>query len=197
VRNFNDYELVIRLRQDDLDAFDTFYERYHRGLYFNILKLTKDPDTAQDILQEVFLTLWEKRLTLDPDHPLPSWLFVVAYNKSINHLRKNLRRSVSLEGAESELKAVREEEEEISVEDRAQLLTEAISQLSPQKRRVLELCKLQGKSYEETAQEMHISRHTVKEYLSMAIAHIKLYIRQHGTMLLFIYFQPFFLLLLS
>ena len=195
--NFNDYELVTRLRQDDVDAFDAFYKKYHRGLYFNILKLTREPDAAQDILQEVFLTLWEKRLTLDPDQPLPSWLFVVAYNKSINHLRKALRRSVSLEGAESALKAVRGGEEEIYAEDRTQLLTEAINQLSPQKRRVLELCKLHGKSYEETAQEMHISRHTVKEYLSMAIAHIKLYIRQHGTMLLFIYFQPLFLLLLA
>ena len=78
------------------------------------------------------------------------------------------------------------EETHLTIEEKTQLLTEAINQLSPQKRKVLELCKLQGKTYEETARELHISRHTVKEYLASAISHVKGYIRQHGAMLWFL-----------
>jgi RNA polymerase sigma-70 factor (ECF subfamily) len=191
----NDYELVSRLRNDDVDAFDAFYQKYHQGLYFSILKVVWQPAAAQDVLQEVFLTLWEQRSGLDPGRSLSSWLFTIAYNKSVNHLRRTLRKELSLEGRECELHVLQEEEGP-NPETRTILLQEAMSRLSPQKRRVLELCKLQGKSYEETAKEMQLSRHTVKEYLATAISSIKLYIRQHGTMLLFIYFHPLCALLL-
>ncbi|HXO76133.1 MAG TPA: hypothetical protein VN824_12870, partial [Puia sp.] len=61
----NDYELAVRLRQGDVEAFDTLYQKYHQGLYFNILKLTHQAAASQDILQEVFLKLLERRSSLD------------------------------------------------------------------------------------------------------------------------------------
>ncbi len=191
----NDYELVSRLRNDDVDAFDAFYQKYHQALYFSILKVVWQPAAAQDVLQEVFLTLWEQRSGIDTDRSLSAWLFTIAYNKSVNHLRRRLHKELSLEGRESELHVLQEEEGP-NPEKRTILLQEAMSRLSPQTRKVLELCKLQGKSYEETAKEMQLSRHTVKEYLATAISSIKLYIRQHGTMLLLIYFHPLCALLL-
>lgn len=182
----NDYELAVRLRQGDVEAFDTLYQKYHQGLYFNILKLIHQPSAAQDILQEVFLKLWERRSSIDPDQSITAWLFVLSYNKAIDYLKHYLRRSISLDESQEKIMAVPQEETPLTIEEKAQLLTEAINQLSPQKRKVLELCKLQGKTYEETAQELHISRHTVKEYLATAISHIKGYIRQHGAMIWFL-----------
>ena len=66
-------------------------------------------------------------------------------------------------------------------EDYYQLLKRAIDQLSPQKQRIVKLCKLEGKTYEEAAAEMKISRHTVKEYLSAAMASLSEYVRQHAN----------------
>jgi RNA polymerase sigma-70 factor (family 1) len=182
----NDYELAVRLRQGDVEAFDILYQKYHQGLYFNILKLIRHTAATQDILQEVFLKLWERRSSLDPDQSVTAWLFVVSYNKAADYLKHYLRHSISLDESQEKIMALPPEESYLTIEERTQLLTEAIGQLSPQKRRVLELCKLQGKTYEETAQELHISRHTVKEYLATAISHIKGYIRQHGAMLWFL-----------
>lgn len=172
----NEHELARLLLLGDVAGFDALYHKYHHALYFNILKLTKDPETARDILQEVFITLWRRREELDPDQSILSWLFVVSYNKSIDYIKKTAEQSTLLRSAVTPASAQETQWEEA----RLQLLEEAIRKLSPQKRKVFELCKLQGKTYEETAQELHISKNTVKEYLSGAIAYIKLYI-QHQS----------------
>ena len=70
-----------------------------------------------------------------------------------------------------------------------------MDQLSPQKRKVFELCKVQGRTYKKAAEELHISKYTVKEYLSEALISIKKYIGEHPTAnrdnyLLFSFHQP-------
>jgi RNA polymerase sigma-70 factor (family 1) len=172
---------------DDLKAFDALYQKYHQAIYANILKITKDENATQDILQEVFIALWEKRSTIDANQSVSGWLFVISYNKSITYLKKILKEPFISNELDEEMQLT--EETDIKVkEEKLQLLEKAISQLSPQKRKVFELCKLQGKSYEEAAKELNISRHTVKEYLSYAVATIKDYVNQHhGHLIVFIY----------
>jgi RNA polymerase sigma-70 factor (ECF subfamily) len=70
-------------------------------------------------------------------------------------------------------------EEEIRFGVQWNILENALARLSPQRRRVFELCKLQGKTYEEAAMELHISKYTVKEYLSAAVVAVKEYSRRH------------------
>jgi DNA-directed RNA polymerase specialized sigma24 family protein len=62
-----DKDLVFRLHDDDIGAFDMLYQKYHQAIYRNILKLTKDDDIARDILQDIFVALWEKRTDINPD----------------------------------------------------------------------------------------------------------------------------------
>ena len=168
---------------DDLEAFDALYHKYHQALYANILKITRNLYATQDILQEVFIALWEKRSAIDVNQSLAGWLFVISYNKSITYLKKSLKESVLSNEWDEGMQLA--EDVEINVkEERFQLLEKAISQLSPQKRKVFELCKLQGKSYEEVAKELNISKHTVKEYLSSAITTIRDYVNQHNSYLI-------------
>ncbi|MBD0298046.1 MAG: sigma-70 family RNA polymerase sigma factor, partial [Flavisolibacter sp.] len=151
---------------------------YHQAVYANIFKLTKEVEVTQDILQEVFIALWEKRSSIDINQTVSGWLFVVSYNKSISYLKRALKESVISNEWNEEMQPA--EESEINVREvQLQLLEDALGQLSPQKKKVFELCKLQGKSYEETARELNISKHTVKEYLSAAIANVKEYIKEH------------------
>jgi len=60
-------------------------------------------------------------------------------------------------------------------------IEKAVDQLSPQKRKVFDLCKMQSSTYEKAAKELHISKYTVKEYLSDAMVSIKKYIGQHSS----------------
>lgn len=168
----NEYDLLGRLVKDDRIAFDVIYHQYFHAVYRNALKITHDTALAEDILQEVFFTLWEKRKTIDINRSVGGWLFVVCYNKAVHQLQKKLKESLACrqlqqytaEGITNDI---------TRYEQQWEMLGKVIAQLSPQKRRVFELCKLQGKTYEETAVILHISKHTVKEYLAAAICFIK------------------------
>lgn len=174
----NDSELVIRIQMGDVQAFDILYWKYHQAVYANINKLIKDGEAAKDILQDVFITLWEKCHTIDPNQSVANWLFVVSYNKSISYLKKVLKESVYNIELQNQMQVVEEADFNVK-EEQLQLLEEALQHLSTQRKKVFELCKLQGKTYEEAAKELNISKHTVKEYLSEAIAKIKDFIKNN------------------
>ena len=169
-------ELAVRLRNDDLEAFNTLYWKYHSALYLNVLKLTKDPILAEDIVQEVFITLWEKRHTLKEDQSIGGWLFTVSYHKAVDAFKQRLK-----ENAIIKLLDVSGEEAESTnvVESQIDVLNKALQQLSPQKSRVFTLCKMEGKSYEQASVQLNISKHTVKEYLSDAVKSVKIYLNNH------------------
>lgn len=166
-----DHEFVLRLLAGDADAFDALYRRYNRSLYANILKLTRDADAAQDILQEVFICLWEKRQTIDVNLPLANWLFTISYYKSVKHLKKILKEQVVRRNVEAS--AGNDETEKEWNDFKLEAIKNAIQQLSPQKQKVLIRCKLVGKSYKEVAEDLSISKHTVKEYLTLALASLR------------------------
>ena len=172
-----EYELLCRLVQGDRTAFDVIYRQYFYPVYCNAVKITRDKDAAEDILQEVFIALWEKREAISLEQSVGGWLFVVCYNKSVNVLRKKLRQSLVYQQLE-------EPAEDNSVDTtnynlQWQILEDAMAQLSPQKRKVFELCKIQGKTYEETASVLQISKYTVKEYLSASVSFLKEYVHHH------------------
>lgn len=175
---FNDKDLIGRLQNNDADAFDQLYWKYHTGVYANVMKLLRDEDATADIVQETFISLWEKRGSIKQDAGVAGWLFVVSYNRAVSHLRrivKETERQQVLLSLETEESVADFEKEEAQWA----ILEKAVAQLSPQRRKVFELCKIQGKTYEQTALEMGISKHTVKEYLSDAVAAIKRYVQQH------------------
>ena len=175
----HDKELVDRLKNDQVRAFDLLYDKYLPDIYANTLKIVKDKIAAEDIVQEVFIALWEKRQSLRSDENVAGWLYVVSYNKSLNFLRANLKTAIK----QSAYREYMEEYIEVSEGDNTvnqwRVLEEAIESLSPQKRKVFELCKLSRKSHQEVAEEMRLSKYTVKEYLYEAIISVKNHIRQN------------------
>ena len=175
--NENEKSLARRLLAGDMAAFNEIYHLYFHPVYNNAVKITRDEAIAEDILQEVFITLWEKRASIDPERSLTGWLFVLCYNRSINILRRRLRESLIYKQLPQPSESSSEEEIRFGVQ--WNILENAMSRLSPQRRRVFELCKLQGKTYEEAALELHISKYTVKEYLSAALVSIKEYSLHH------------------
>lgn len=172
-------DLASRLRNNDINAFNTLYWEYHGAIYANALKLIKDPIIAEDIVQEVFVTLWGKRHTIDPEQDIAGWLFVVSHHKTVDQLKQKIRhalvqKKLSIAGESNSITVNTELKE-----DQLTTIEEAVDQLSPQKRKVFELCKVQGRTYKKAAEELHISKYTVKEYLSEALISIKKYIGEH------------------
>ena len=183
-------DLASRLRNDDINAFNMLYWEYHAAVYANTLKLIKDPALAEDIVQEVFVTLWGKRHTIDPGQDIAGWLFVISHHKTVDQLKTKLRQAL----AQKNLR-IFTEDHSIMVnadvkEEQLCAIEKAMDHLSPQKRKVFELCKVQGRTYKKAAEELHISKYTVKEYLSEALVSIKKYVdeqpRQTGIIVYFL-----------
>ncbi|MFZ4863189.1 sigma-70 family RNA polymerase sigma factor [Sphingobacterium sp. Mn56C] len=161
----------------DQTAFALIYNRYCDVVYANILRLVKAPGHAEDILQDVFVQLWESRNKLN-DRSIAGWLFVVSHNKSMDFLKQSVKVSLSYVAdyhALSHLAMQQDDQEEIYLQQ-LHLLKEAVAQLPLRMRRVFQLCRYEGKSKEEVALLLGISANSVADYLKQANKVIRNYI---------------------
>jgi RNA polymerase sigma-70 factor (ECF subfamily) len=175
----DDTRLAAALTMDDTRAFDALYDKYHNVVFANIYKLIRHQESAEDILQDVFVALWENRKKIDLGRSIGGWLFVVSHNKAIKFLNKAIREKIeTLEESMLNIEAT-SENESLYLEYHSNLISEAIDNLSPKKKQVFTLCKLEGKTYEQAALEAGISPHTVKEYVGAASQSVKAYFLRH------------------
>lgn len=169
--------LIAQLRENDQQAYLALYNRYHRGVYAFIVRYVKINAVAEDLLQDVFLKLWEVRHRLNPELSFSSYLYRIARNCVFKMFKaiandKVLRNQV----LNSLQQSVLEVEDRVQWQKYSQLLNLAINALPPQRQKVFKLCREQGKTYEQVAEEMRISHHTVKEHMMLAIRDIKNYV---------------------
>lgn len=157
----------------------------YSGLLFTYLvKLTKDRDIASDVVQEIFTQLWLTRESLKGVESFRSWLFVISRHHAVRMLknidRENRKRKEWHQLTQTSLDNP-EVRDQASLKDAYDsLVKNAIDRLPPQQKKVWILARLEGKKYAEIAQEMNISRETVKKYLQIASSSIVDYIRNYG-----------------
>ncbi|WP_068595107.1 RNA polymerase sigma factor [Vaginella massiliensis] len=160
--------------------FDDIYFRYHESIYRNIRKLIYDEDKALDILQEVFVTLWNHREEKLNDANLGAWLFTVSYNQSVDFLRKKLKEEIT--EAENFLYIPSNYDENMEFEQqyslKLELIEEAIEKLSPRRKEVFRLCRFEGYSKDEVAKKLKISSDSVSDYLNQSNHFIREYIKK-------------------
>lgn len=171
-------ELLARLRQDDRAAFDQIYQYYSLRIYSNILRMVKDADDAQELLQDLFLKVWEKRHSIDPNLSFKSYLFRIARNLVYNFIRDaSIERKVQDYLAKVGTELHNAVEDTIVFKEQQQILEQAINNLPPQRRRVYQLCKIEGHSYQEVSDLLGISTSTISDHIVKATRFIK---EQHG-----------------
>lgn len=172
--------LIIRLADGDNAAFDELYHLYSKAVYLRLRFLVKDADVADELLQELFMRVWTHRANLDPQKSFRAYLFTIAQNLVYNYFRKlasdqALIRNLILNQVDYYLSG----DELFENKEAGQLLQKAIDQLSPQRRQVFQLCKLEGKSYEETGKIMGISIATVNSHMTQSLQSIRSYLLKH------------------
>jgi len=169
-----DQELSSLLRHGDKSAFARLYEMYSQRIYTNLIRLLKDEDLAQELLQEVFVRIWDKRETLQVETSFRSYLYRVSENLVRDFFRKAAKDKRMMEQlimAASEL-YIDNEELYIHKENNI-LLHQAIDTLPPQRRRIFILCKIEGKSYNEVSEITGVSVSTVNDHIVKATKAIR------------------------
>ena len=174
-----DIELAASAAQGSQDAFRELVRRFERPVYSLVLRMVQDPATAEDLAQEVFVKAFRRLGTYDPQWKFSSWLFKIAHNTAIDHLRRGVPETVPLEtGADDKEKGslsavladetVEDPQAAAERRDLGRSLERAISSLRPEYRQAVLMFYAHGASYQDICEVTGLPLGTVKTNLHRA-----------------------------
>jgi len=158
----------------DHDTFNMVYTMHQGTLYKKFMFLLNFQETAEDILQDVFLKTWQLRNTIKTEKSLQNFLYQIGRNLIIDHYRKQKREQGFTLIYRNFMNMVDQiDEEYIFHEDKFSKLEGIINKLPPRRKQVFELCKFERRSYEEVSELLHISPSTISDHIVKAMQFIK------------------------
>ena len=168
-------ELLLLLREDDRLAFYNIYERYCKKVYGFVLRYIKQETDAEDIVQEVFIKVWENRKKIDVNSSFESFLFAVSYNTTMSLFRKRISEKKYVEY----IKLIQLDDNQVDVAEQIifdeliESIRKVIEELTPRQREIFLLSRKEGLSHEEIAEKLDISVNTVKKHMVNTLSFLK------------------------
>jgi len=179
LREMTDHQLMLAVRDGDLDKLGYLFEKYHKQLYNYLLRQLVDPQSSEDIVQEVFLKMLKYRHTYRGEGQFRTWMYSIAHNARIDHL-KRASRYVTTEEIDRLLSAGPTPEESFEQSSRHDVLYEALSRLSDDKREVLVLSRFQNLKYEEISRILGCPVGTIKARVFHALNDLRRFLNKYG-----------------
>jgi RNA polymerase sigma-70 factor (ECF subfamily) len=178
-----DTTLLTALANDDEQAFATLYHRYHQKLFYFVLNFTQSQQTAEDVLQEIFVKIWSERKQLAGITNFNAWIFRVTKNHVLNSLKRMARETLILAEIARDMNAANPGTEDtyaiLGYKDVHAVLKTGMNELPPQQKLVMELSRDEGLKYEEIGERLNISPLTVKKHAAQALQYLREKIRRH------------------
>lgn len=160
-------EVVLAIRQGDEDAYRLAYYRYRNDLLQFLLRLTGSREESEDILQTVFIQLWENRERLDPDKNFKSYLFTICKNAALHYLRDSRRYEVSSLLPDIPYDSGEETDQEMITRETRLLIEIAVSNM-PENRKAVFTLYQEGLTYEEIADRLQMTQPNVRKHIMRA-----------------------------
>lgn len=178
-------ELVILLQQNDEGALRPLYEMHLRPLHYFVLRIAKSKQLAEDVVQDVFLKLWDNRAQINPDQPFKTFLYTIAKRHLLNLLKRVQHEAAILEEIKKyALPTEHTTDLQLDYSESNEILNEAVEKLPTQCKAVFIRCKIQGMAYKEVAAELGITEGTVQAHMVKALRIIREYITFKNAVLL-------------
>lgn len=166
----------------DENAYKQLYEHYSTAIYRVAYRYLHSSGMAEDVVQEIFLAVWNKRADFGDIRALQSYLFLMTKNLCLKHIKDLARESAAhLEFVER----INVDEPEADVHYQ-ELLNQALRQLPPQQKRAFELAKIQGLSHEMVAKILNLSPSTVNNHITAAVKSIKFRLQRYTIGLIYL-----------
>ena len=168
-------ELLLLIQKDDKIAFYNLYERYCRRLHGFVLRYIKQNEDAEEIVQEVFVKIWESRNKIDAYSSFESFLFTVAYNTTISLLRKRTNEKKYLEHIKSMQQPNNSPDliDEIHFNELNDRVQSLLNELTPRQKEIFQLSREEGLTHAEIAIKLDISVNTVKKHMGNTLTFLK------------------------
>ena len=166
-------ETIGALREDSVAAFELLYQGYEARLFAFAYKLVQDKEEAGEVVQEVFIKVWEKRHFLDPQQNFDGYLFRIARNLVYNKARRRVYEfAFNKYLAEQEVYAA-STEDAMAFEEISRLLEEVYETLPPVRKKVFMMSRIEGLSNSEIAAQLNTSSSNIENHINKAIKAIK------------------------
>ena len=173
----------------DKASFEMLFRNHFSGLCFFAQKYVKDFEASREIVQDAFLSLWEKREIIDMDRPVKSYLTMVIHNKCTNYLRDNHKFDKNILDIENLLDVPEYEGSDTMVEDELKTkIDSAIAELPDKCREVFVLNRYENLKYQEIANQLQISVKTVETQMSKALQHMRVRLAEYVTVFIAVIF---------
>ena len=176
--------------QSDEAAFSELFRRYDKRIYPFVLKMIKTVSVAEEITQEIFIKLWFNRQKLNEVNNASSYLFTIAANHTLDHIRKILNERKMLNNLSGILKddSSNNTEESMLFRDCEALVQKAVAGLPAQQKKIYILSRQHGLSNEEIARQLNLSPNTVRNHLSEALRSIRIFLERKGQVFISLLF---------
>jgi len=173
---------VKQIKSGDMLAFDSIYKKYSTRIYSFVFGIIKSKVDTQDIVQEVFIKLWDKRETLKEHLSFKSFLFTIAYNTTISLIRKRVKEKDFAAMVKSKQIPLDIDSGNLQLEytELKEKLEDTINKLPKRQKEVYTLSRRNDLSYKEIAFKMGISVNTVENHMSKALKFIRSNIKNTG-----------------
>lgn len=178
----SDHACMQAVREGDLDPLGLLFERHHKHLYNFFLQQTGNPQTSEDLVQDVFYKMLKYRYTYRPESHFKTWMFTIAHNTKIDYYRKNRHKRNETELTDCIVSRELNPEEVSIDKDKKIHLLSALAALPEDKREVLILSRFQNMKYEEIAAITGCKVGTIKARVHWALKELAvLYQKRTGS----------------
>lgn len=172
--SYTDEELMLEIKADNMLAFDILYQKYSKRLYKFAFSILKSNEESENIIQDVFLNLWENRQKVDKDSSVKYYVFTIVHNSAISLIRKKARTTQFIEYLKLHQNLNQEpvnvEYEYNELKDRLDLI---VNHLPLRQKEVYILHNVEGLKYQEIAKRLNISENTIENHMSRALRTIR------------------------
>lgn len=166
--------LVYQIQQNNVDAFKQLYEQYYSRVVAFIVGMIKQEDIANDLAQDVFVSLWLGRKRLDISQNLQNYIFVASRNAAINYLKKEFAHvHEQIETVQEKIYVESNVEDSIFAREINLLIEMVVSEMPKQRQLIYRMSREEGLSNNEIANKLGISKRSVENQLSIALKEIK------------------------
>jgi RNA polymerase sigma-70 factor (ECF subfamily) len=183
----SDQELIQRIYESDVKAFEILFKRYYKELCYFSVKYVNNMAISEEIVSGMMSGLWEKRRQLDIKQSFKGYLYISIKNASLNYLKSQYARQQFLsEGEIPAVQAADHSSDSIEYQQLEEIIKNGIEALPPRCRIIFTLSRQAGMSYEEISSELGLSKKTVKAQMGIALHKMRLYIGKNWDSLLFV-----------
>jgi RNA polymerase sigma-70 factor (ECF subfamily) len=183
----NDLEILEKIRNNDEVAFKVIFNKYYSRLYYFILEFISFDDIAENIVQDTFFTLWNKRHELKDDSNLSAYLFTVAKNNCLYRLRDQRYRqklfttnSLDQNELEMNMEVLNTLDSSAYTFEEIELIIErTLEELPPQCKKVFILSRFEERKNKEIAEELNISVKVVEKHISKGLKKFKVSLKDY------------------